>query len=125
MSTLCEILSQQMGKLYSCETVGEYIRVHTPFLYPDGDFIDLFYDEQQATLTDLGETVSWLKMQTVAQDLTKKQQQIITDICLTHNVEFYRGNLMVRIQQPQDLAEVFLRFTQAISRVSDIVFVVS
>lgn len=39
-----------------------YTRIRTPFTYPDGDVIDLFYqihDDGQVTVSDLGETMRW------------------------------------------------------------------
>jgi hypothetical protein len=45
-----------------------YTRIRTPFLYPDGDVIDVFFrgGEDVATVSDLGETLRWLKMQSLS-----------------------------------------------------------
>jgi predicted DNA-binding antitoxin AbrB/MazE fold protein len=34
--------SQQLGELFECSAIGDLVRVRTPYLYPDGDYIDLF-----------------------------------------------------------------------------------
>ena len=124
MATPCELITEQMGLLYSCLPVGEYIRIQTPFLYPDGDIIDIFFQGEgnTGTLTDLGETMRWLRMQTITQRQTLKQQQLIADICLTHNVETYRGMLMVRVKQSEDFVDAITRLSQCILRVSDLWF---
>jgi hypothetical protein len=92
---------------YSCASindsytpVNQYTRIQTPFLYPDGDVIDIFYrdDGDAAMLTDLGETLGWLKMQTVTQRKSPKQRQLIADLCLNHNIELYRGMLTTRVR---------------------------
>lgn len=124
MTSPCELITAQMGLLFTCEPLDRYIRIQTPFLYPDGDIIDIFYQEKEnaATLTDLGETVRWLKMQTVSQRRSPRQHQLISDICLNHNIEFYRGMFTVRVRQSDDLAKAVMRLSQGILRASDLWF---
>ena len=110
MNTPCVLIQEQMSELFQCAEVGDYIRVRTPYMYPDGDYIDLFLSRSSGddtqTLSDLGETVRWLKMQTVTLRRSPKQNQMIQDICLTHGVEFYRGMLQVRCRQGESFALV-------------------
>ncbi len=124
MATLCELITEQTGLLFTCVPTNQYIRIQTPFLYPDGDIIDVFYQDQGdiATLTDLGETMRWLRMQTATQRESPKQRQLIADICLTHNVEIYRGMLMVRVRRSEDPAAAVMRLSQCMLRVSDLWF---
>ena len=35
-------LQREIGALFMCSEHGEYQRIRTPYLYPDGDNIDLF-----------------------------------------------------------------------------------
>src|SRR5260370_38099923 len=65
--------------------------IQTPFLYPDGDIIDIFFqgEENTGTLTDLVETLRWLRMQTVTHRQYNKKSKLIANICLTINLEFY------------------------------------
>ena len=120
MATPCELITEQMGLLYTCSPVGQYIRIQTPFLYPDGDIIDIFFQGEGDidTLTDLGETMRWLRMQTISQRQSRKQQQLIADICLTHNVELYRGMFMVRVKRSEDF-----EFVDAMTRLSQCILV--
>ncbi len=124
MANPCQLIAEQMGLLFTCSPMNQYTRIQTPFLYPDGDIIDLFYSEEEgiATLTDLGETMRWLRMQTFAQRKSRKQRQLIADICLTHNIEIYRGMLMVRVRRSEDLAGAVTRLSQCMLRVSDLWF---
>jgi len=119
-----EKITKRIGELFTYSSINEYIRIETPFLYPDGDIIDLFLKEagEYITLTDLGETLGWLKMQTVAQELSLRQRQLINDICLLHGIEFYLGAFMLRLKQSDDLAEGIVRLSQAVLRVSDLRF---
>lgn len=124
MATPCELITEQMGLLYSCEQVGQFVRIQTPFLFPDGDIVDLFFQGEgnTGTLTDMGETLQWLRMQTVTRRQASKQQQLIADICLTHNVELYHGMLTVRVRQAEDFAAAMSRLAQCVLRVSDLWF---
>ena len=124
MTPLCTLIQEQMGALFQCTEIGDFIRIRTPFMYPDGDYIDIFYkletDKETVTLTDLAETVRWLKMQTIAPRRSSKQKQMIQDICMTHGVEFYQGMLLVRYRFGDNLAMAVTRVSQAALRVSDI-----
>jgi hypothetical protein len=124
MTEICERLGVQLGALYSCSQQERYVRLRTPFLYPDGDVIDVYYVDQQgaATLTDLGETVRWLRMQSVSVRRSPKQQQLIQDICLNHGVEFFKGMISLRVPSIELLAESVTRISQACIRVADLWF---
>jgi Domain of unknown function DUF1828 len=126
MPSPCELVQNQMGELFRCADVGNYVRIRTPFMYPDGDYIDVFCerrtDDGALTLTDLGETVRWLKMQTTALRRSPKQNQLIQDVSMTHGVEFYRGMLQVRYRPGENLAAAVVRLAQAALRSADIWF---
>ncbi|MBZ0171341.1 MAG: DUF1828 domain-containing protein [Phycisphaerales bacterium] len=124
MATPCERIEAGLGELFVCSSHGDFVRLRTPFLYPDGDVIDLFWrdDGDTATLTDLGETLRWLRMQTVARRRTTKQNQLVADVCLNHGVELYQGRLQVRVNPGASPAEEVLRLAQASMRVADLWF---
>lgn len=102
---------------------GLVTQIRTPYLYPDGDVIDLFYREQgeQGILTDLGETTRWLQMQTTRAQPSQKQTALLADICQTHGVEQFRSVLMLRTQ-PNQLADAVTRLGETAIRVSDLWF---
>lgn len=122
--TPCEQIAQNIGELFECSSVDGYTRIRTPYLYPDGDVIDLYLKEGNgiSTLTDLGDTVGWLRMQTVANQMTVRQRRLVDDVCSTHGVEFYKGMLMVRVSEPEDLTSAVTRLSQAAMRVADLWF---
>lgn len=123
-SDLCEALQSEIGKSYTCEDQGDYQRIHTPFLYPDGDCIDLYcrIDDDKITVTDLAETTRWLRSQTTVLKRSPKQRDLIHDICLTHGIEFSRGMLRASCRSEDDITDVVTRVAQAALRVSDIWF---
>ncbi|MDQ7783657.1 MAG: DUF1828 domain-containing protein [Desulfomonilaceae bacterium] len=121
---ICSHIKGGLGDLFICDDHGRYVRIRTPYLYPDGDNIDLFCELEGdvVTISDLGETSRWLRMQTLSPRRSPKQKALIQDICLTHGVEFYRGMLQARHRPNDFLAAVALRVAQAALRVSDIWF---
>jgi hypothetical protein len=82
-------MNLQLDARFTCEPIGQYIRIQTPFLYPDGDVIDVFY--RDGLFTDGGETLGWFKMQTIEFRLSLDQRQQIQKICQERNVVFERG----------------------------------
>lgn len=121
---LCETLQREIGESYTCVDQGEFQRIHTPFLYPDGDCIDLYcqIDDEKITVSDLAETTRWLRSQTTVQKRSPKQRELIQDICLTLGIEFSRGMLRASCRSENDLTDVVTRVAQAALRVSDIWF---
>lgn len=124
MDTPCQEIAVTLGELFVCSTVKDFIRIRTPYLYPDGDVIDIFLQKKdnQITLTDLGETLRWLKTQTITQKKTDKQSALIQDICLTLGIEIYRGMLILRVGDRETLGSAITRISQAAIRVSDLWF---
>ena len=123
-SQVCRDLREGLGALFTCSEQGDYQRIRTPYLYPDGDNIDLFCQVQGdvVTVSDLAETTGWLRMQSMALRRSPKQTQLIEDTCATHGIEFYRGMLQARRRPGDNLAQVVTRVAQAALRVSDLWF---
>ena len=121
---ICDALRGKIGPLFVCSSQGEYCRIRTPFLYPDGDYIDLFCKGSGSviTVTDLAETTGWLRMQTVARRRSVMQKRLIEDACVTHGIEFYNGMLQARCRKEDSLADVVMRVAQAALRVADLWF---
>ncbi len=123
-SDICSTFRGGLSGLFVCSRHGDYERIRTPYLYPDGDNIDVFCKPQGdlTVVSDLGETTRWLRMQTVSPRRSPKQLSLIEDACLTHGVEFYRGMLVARCRTGDELAAVVTRVAQAALRVSDLWF---
>lgn len=122
--SICSEIREAFGSQFVCSKHGDYERIRTPYLYPDGDYIDLYCDTRSnaATVSDLAETTRWLWMQSAAQRRSQKQSQLIKDTCETHSVEFHHGMLQARCKPGEPLAEVITRVAQAALRVSDLWF---
>lgn len=124
MNSLCGEIGAHLGAMFSCVEQSPYTRIRTPFLYPDGDVIDLFAkpNESVTTITDLGESLRWLRTQTPSAKRSPRQRKLIEDVCLTHGVELFKGMLVARAKSPQELAAAVTNLAQAALRVSDLWF---
>lgn len=122
MPDICTTIRDNICVLFTCSEVNQYVRIRTPFLFPDGDVIDIFVkqNDELINLTDLGETVRWLKMQSFSERRTPKQRQLIEDICLNHGIEFSNGTLLLRVSDVHDVSSSVLRLAQACIRVADV-----
>jgi len=121
---LCASLRAAGPPLFECSPAPrEGIRVRTPFLYPDGGIIDVFVLERGGCIevTDFGEALGWLRMQSVRGQLSPKQKRLIEDVCLTLGVELFRGQLLRRVEGNR-VSEAVLRVAQAALRVADLWF---
>ncbi len=124
--TLLETIRQELPLLYTCEEVAPgRLRLHTPFLYPNGDYIDLYLEETPAGLylTDLGETLGYLSDHNISFRQSSKRQKTLNDILLTHGVELFQGELRLRLDAaPRDLAWAVTRLGQAAVQVADLAY---
>jgi hypothetical protein len=126
--SISSALSEGLGPLFGCSQMKDLIRIRTPFLYPDGDVIDLFVKPYAleggsiGTVTDLGETLRWLNSNTIATKRSPKQNLLIADITQMHGVQFFKGMLNLRFSRLEELAEAVTHLGQAAVRVSDLIF---
>lgn len=115
-------IQDEMGALFRFSKHGEYQRIHTPFLYPDGDCIDLFCKREGggAIVSDLAETTSWIGSQSWSERRSPERTRLIEEACATHGVELERGMLQARQRPGESLAAVVTRVAQTALRVSDV-----
>ena len=122
--TLCAQLRTAQPPLFECTPAPRQgIRVRTPFLYPDGGVIDVFVIERggQIEVTDFGEALGWLRLQSPGGHLSPKQKRLIEDICLTLGVERFRGQLVCRVTEGE-VTNAVVSVAQAALRIADLWF---
>lgn len=97
------------------------IRIRTPFLYPDGDVIDVFVVEGEGyfVITDFGEALGWLRLQSSQGALSHRQMSLVEHICLTLEVKLAQGQLY-RYATREEISTAVLAVVQAILRVADL-----
>ena len=122
---LCSAIGETLPALFECSPAPqEGVRVRTPLLYPDGDVVDVFVLERDSNyiVTDYGDALGWLGMQSVSVRRSQKQQLLVEDVCQTLGIELNRGQLVLRSRPDDALGETVIRLAQAIVRVSDLWF---
>ena len=122
---LCVSLGKSLPTLFECTSAPrDGVRVRTPLMYPDGGMVDVFVVEQDGRcyVTDFGETLGWLRMQSASPRRSPKQTRMVEDTCQTLGVKLDRGQLMLRTNGADGLGEAVLRLAQAAVRVSDLWF---
>lgn len=110
--------------LFSCQEENGRLRIATPYLYPDGDYIDLYLVETPIGLylTDLAETMGHLADHEISPQQSPKRSKIIKDILLTQGVELFRGELRTPLEDWDKTAWLVTRLSQAVVQISDLVF---
>ena len=122
---LCDALRNSLPALFECmREPQEGVRVRTPMLYPDGGIVDVFDLERggQHLVTDYGDALGWLRMQSASGKLGPKQRWMVDDVRLTLGVEMHRGQLQARCDDAASLGDAVQRVAQAVVRVSDVWF---
>lgn len=74
------------------------------------------------TITDFGESLGWLRLQSVSKRRSPKQNRMIGDVCQTLGLELERGQLVLRVSADAAVGDSVLRVAQAAVRVSDLWF---
>ena len=123
---LCLAIGESLPSVFECSPAPrEGVRVRTPLMYPDGGMVDVFVLEQSGSyrVTDFGETLGWLRMQSVSARRSPKQNRMVEDTCQTLGVELHRGQLMLRSSAADGLGEAVLRLAQAAVRLRSVVHV--
>ena len=122
---VCTFLGRSLSPLFECSPAPmEGVRVRTPMMYPDGGIVDVFVLErsERFTVTDFGDALGWLYLQSVSRSRSRRQQLLIADICQTLSVELTRGQLMLRDVSTEELGDAVIRLGQAVVRISDVWF---
>ena len=124
-SELCLSIARDLPPLFECAPgTQEGVRVRTPMLYPDGGIVDVFVLERDSgyTVTDLGEALGWLRMQSTSVHRSRSQQLLVQDTCQTLGIELFHGQLMIHSIPERQLAEAVILVAQGVLKISDIWF---
>ncbi len=122
---LCQSIRDSLPGLFECAlTPRDTMQVRTPMLYPDGGIVDVYVRETSDyyVVTDYGDALGWLRMQSASGRLSPKQRLMLDDVVLTQDVDLDKGELKVNCRDIVSLGEAVQRVAQAVVRVSDLWF---
>lgn len=114
----------ELPMLFSCVEEHGRLKIATPYLYPNGDYVDLYLVETPTGryLTDLGETMGYLADHNITLERSPKRRKIVEDVLLTQGVERFLGELRVKLTNEDRVAWAIARLGQAMVQISDLVF---
>ena len=121
---LCATIGKTLPPRFECSPAPqEGVRVRTPLMYPDGGIVDVFVLERGNgyVVTDFGDALGWLRMQSVNTQPSLQQNLMIKEICQALDIDLHSGQLVLRSGVDDTLEKTVLRVAQAIVRVSDVV----
>ena len=113
-----------IGSKFNLQVLGTpkegFTQIATPFLLPDNDTVDLYFRRKGEIilLTDLGETLDWLRLQHADPYLPETILSWTADICSTLGIEQDRGMLMIHVAASEELSDSLLRLAQGIVRIA-------
>jgi len=124
-AALCTTLQQAVPPLFVCSPAPQQgVRVRTPMLYPEGNIVEVYVMERKGgfLVTDIGDALDWLGLQTVSQRRSPKQEALILDVCHTLPIDRFRDQLLLREVTSGALGESVFWVAQAAVRVVDLWF---
>lgn len=130
MRLSCENLQQfvfSLPMVQECDVVKNgALRLSTPFVYPNGDHIDVFLEPAHSlyggySISDYGQTAQYVKDWNSGISSSGRKRQILGDILHQFGVKLRNGDLYIEIA-PAEVAEIsaaMLKLTQACVRISE------
>lgn len=120
-ASLHEFLQEVLGENFGCSlTQLGAVQVRTPFLYPDGDLIDVFVEPRDSCflVTDYGETWGQIQMQSFSDELSWDQERMGKKICKRWGIELDRGHLVVLVGDSVHIGDAVHVLGQAATELS-------
>lgn len=120
-ASLHEFLQGTLGESFECSlTQLRAVQVRTPFLYPDGDLIDVFVEPRDSCflVTDYGETWGQIQMQSFSDELSWDQERMGKKICKRWGIELDRGHLALLVGDSARIGDAVLVLGRAATELS-------
>lgn len=109
---------------FKCIKGDEFIRIITPYLYPDNDLIEVFVQEKSPDsfiVTDLGETLRHLHSQGFDVFSTSKRKFLYETITSRSNLKAMKGEL-IRETTPDKLGEAIFDVISTSKALGDLIY---
>jgi len=120
---LCDTVKSSLHSTLVCQSISENeIKVRTSLIYPDGTLIDVYIltGINGYTITDFGDTISWLKLQSVNTYISVYKREITRNICKTLGIEIFDEQLYIRSVPETKLGMFIFRLIQAIVQITQL-----
>jgi hypothetical protein len=109
-------LINDIPNLFSCYEQENYLVIETPFLYPDGDPIELFINTRKRFIevTDMGETLRFLMSYGFDITGSQKRRKVFHDILASMGAKYFKGAISIRAESNNNLSEAIFSLSQVI-----------
>lgn len=107
---------------WACSEDGDFLRIETPFRYPDGGTVELFLEQRGPNLlvTDYGEAFRFLETGGIDPLRSPSRQKTIELAAKLSHVRLDEGVLEVTVPERGELLAAIVRLGQAVTRVADL-----
>lgn len=121
-SSLADMVREAPMAGLRCRQDGDYLRVETPFRYPDGGTVELFVEQRGAQLivSDMGEAFRFLAKGGIDPLRSPVRQRAIDLAAKLAGATLDRGVLELSVQASHELLPAIFRIGQALTRVADL-----
>lgn len=130
MNGRCESLRRIVNDLplvQECDEVSNgALRMSTPFLYPNGEHVDVFLESsspllQHYALSDFGQTGLFLRDSHIQYGVTAKKRQVLEDVLHQCGVSLKQGDLRIELLDDdlRDISDAIFRLARACTRIAD------
>lgn len=104
--------------LFTFSEHQDYYKITTPFLFPDNEYLDLYYDPKTKVLSDLGAVVNWVGLHGC--DSFSSQTKNIDRICQSLNITLKNGELATVVAEKKEIGVAIINLGQGIVRICDL-----
>lgn len=116
-------LQHSLSASFECQTRprGD-VRVRTPFLLPDRDFVDIFVqvNNREVLITDFGLALSWLRGHSATGTLSPPIRDQIEEFMQTLDVRLHRSQFELQGSTEAEIGLAIHKLGQAVVRVADL-----
>lgn len=107
---------------WACNADGEFLRLETPFRYPDGGAVELFVESRVGSflVTDYGEAFRFLETSGLDPLRSPTRQRLIDIATKLANARIDEGAIEIEVRSAVDVFPALLRLGQVVSRVADL-----
>jgi hypothetical protein len=128
MQLSCEEIAKQypetLSNRFTCESVGNVLRIITPYLYPNNDLIEVLVQElppETIKVTDSGETLRHLHSQGFDIAVRSQRREMVEVIASRTGVDIVLGQL-TKIGPFAELGDILFDVIVAARGVSDLIY---
>jgi hypothetical protein len=105
-------IQEQMGAMFTFSEEPDCTRISTPFLYPDGEVIDLYLTHDGRRLSDEGRSRDYTRTHLI-QEAYINQRKLLADLGMTYGIHYERSVLYIPVTDEESIARASIQLATA------------